>query len=109
MSSETKRNMSSNGETLQHKVLITNPQGLHMRPSAAFAEMAGRYQSSVTVYHEGRSVNGKSLWDLLLLAATPGSELILEVAGPDAEDALGALISLLNKPPEELPPVEPSS
>jgi phosphotransferase system HPr (HPr) family protein len=89
-----------NGVPLQRKVIITNPHGLHMRPSAAFVELAGHYQSTVNVIRDGRSVNGKSLWDLLLLAAEPGTELILEADGPDAGDALEALAALLAKPPD---------
>jgi len=89
------------GESLQQKVVITNPQGLHMRPSAAFVELASRYQSSVTVSLDGRVVNGKSLWDLLMLAAMPGSELLVEVSGPDASTALEALVACLRAPPPE--------
>lgn len=91
-----------NRAPLLRKVLLANPHGLHMRPSAAFVELAGRFESSVTVHHDGRTVNGKSLWDLLLLAAMPGSELTLEVDGPDASQALDALSQLLaSAPPEE--------
>jgi phosphotransferase system HPr (HPr) family protein len=92
-------------DRLRHKVVITNPQGLHMRPSAALAELAGRFQSTITVSVNGKSVNGKSLWDLMLLAAMPGSELTLEVDGPDAPAALDALVALLSAPP---PPEEGS-
>jgi len=72
-----------------------------MRPSAAFVETAGRFQSTVNVKHEGRTVNGKSLWDLLLLAAMPGSELTIEVDGPDASAALDALVTVLETIPED--------
>lgn len=88
-----------NGAPLQRRVQLANPQGLHMRPSAAFVELAGRFESNVTVSHEGKRVNGKSLWDLLLLAAMPGSELTLEADGPDAPEALAALSDLLSTPP----------
>jgi phosphotransferase system HPr (HPr) family protein len=98
-----------NGSGLRRNVLITNPQGLHMRPSAAFAELAGRFQSSVTVHYEGKAVNGKSLWDLMLLAAMPNTEVTLEVDGPDAVAALEALVALLQAPPEgEVPPAGPA-
>ncbi len=72
-----------NGAPLQQKVVISNPQGFHMRPMAAFAQLAARFQSSVKVSREGQSVNGKSILDLMLLAAAQGTELTLEVAGPD--------------------------
>src|SRR6516165_11482415 len=92
-----------NGVPLQHKVVITNPQGFHMRPMAAFAQLASRFESSVKVSREGQSVNGKSILDLMLLAAAQGTELTLEVAGPDGREALDALVKLLKTPIEEEP------
>jgi phosphotransferase system HPr (HPr) family protein len=83
---------------MQRKVVLANPNGLHMRPSAAFVELAGQFESSITVSHAGQTVNGKSVWDLLLLGATGGSELTLEADGPDAEQALDALAELLSRP-----------
>jgi phosphocarrier protein len=90
-----------NGVPLVQKVVINNPQGFHMRPMAAFAQLASRFESSVKVSREGQSVNGKSILDLMLLAAAQGTELTLEVAGPDAQAALSALVNVLNTPPEE--------
>jgi phosphotransferase system HPr (HPr) family protein len=91
-----------NGHPLERKVFVTNPQGFHMRPIAAFAQLAGRFQSRVTVARDGQAVDGKSILDLMLLAAPQGSELTLNVEGPDAESALDALAALLQAaPPEE--------
>ena len=83
------------GEPLRQTVRITNPQGFHMRPITAFAQCAAAFVSSVTVSREGRTVNGKSPWDLMLMLSPPGSELTVEVDGPDAPDALAALVALL--------------
>jgi len=88
-----------NEVTLTRTVLLANPFGLHMRPSAAFVELAGRFNCNVTVTYNGQTVDGKSLWDLMLLAAMPGSELTLEVEGPDAPRALEALATFLSTPP----------
>jgi len=90
-----------NGQPLRQTVLISNTQGLHMRPAAAFAETAGRFRSNVTVHYEGKAVNGKSLWDLMLLAAMPNTEVTVEVDGPDAPAALDALVAVLRAPPPE--------
>jgi phosphotransferase system HPr (HPr) family protein len=90
-----------NGDPLWRTVCIANPNGLHLRPSAAFVQMAERFESNVTLHHEGRSANGKSLWDLIGLAVMPGCELTLEVAGPDAPQALDALATLLSTPPAD--------
>jgi phosphocarrier protein HPr len=96
-----------NGPPLLQKVVITNPQGFHMRPMAAFAQLASRFDSSVKVSREGQSVNGKSILDLMLLAAAQGTELTLEVAGPDAQAALDALVQLLKTPVGEEAPEGP--
>ena len=80
-----------------------------MRPMAAFAQLAARFDSNVTVSRPGQSVNGKSILDLMLLAAAQGTELTLEVAGPDAATALDALVNLLKTPVEEDSPEPPVS
>lgn len=88
-----------NSAPLQRIVHLANPNGLHMRPIAAFVELAERFQSNITVGYDGKCVNGKSAWDLMLLAALPGAELLLEADGPDAGQALDALAQLLATPP----------
>lgn len=90
-----------NGEPLRRVVTVANPQGLHMRPAAAFAKAARQYSSTVTVSRDDRSVNGKSQIDLLLLAAEPGAQLTLEVSGDDAPLALDALGAILESVFEE--------
>ena len=93
-----------NGAPMQRRVIVVNPQGMHMRPIAAFVELAGRFQTDVTVTHNGNgnSVNGKSIWDWMTLSAEVGSELTLEADGPDAPAALEALAGLIST----VPPVE---
>lgn len=95
------------GHSYQRTVRITNPQGLHMRPISAFAEMASRFDCTVTVTKDGRRVNGKSPLELMFLAAEQGSELLLEASGSDAEAALDALAALLDRMPDEEPPDNP--
>jgi phosphotransferase system HPr (HPr) family protein len=90
-----------NGDPLQRKVRIINPQGFHMRPIAAFAQLAARFQTDVKVSYGDQSVNGKSILDLMLLGAAQGAELTLEASGPDAEPALDALVKLLDTPLSE--------
>jgi phosphocarrier protein HPr len=98
-----------NGETLQHKVTITNPMGFHMRPAAAFAKRAAEFQSAVTVAKDDKRVNGKSWLELMLLAAEQGSEVLVEVSGSDARAALPALVELLAAPSmADDPPAEPT-
>jgi phosphotransferase system HPr (HPr) family protein len=86
------------GESQETKVKITNPQGFHIRPMSAFAETAARYKSNVTVHKDNLSVNGKSIWELMMLAAEQGTELTIRAQGSDAAEALAALVQVINTP-----------
>jgi|SRR5215207_1826839 len=83
---------------LRATVVVRNPQGLHMRPAMIFARIATRFRSNVTVRAQDRAVNGKSLLNLMTLAALPGTELVLEVSGEDAAAALPVLTKALAAP-----------
>jgi phosphotransferase system HPr (HPr) family protein len=71
---------------------------LHLRPATAFAKLARQYESKITLHRDDRVVNGKSQVELILLAAEPGAQVILEVDGPDADAALPVLADLLGRP-----------
>jgi phosphocarrier protein HPr len=85
-----------NGQTLRRKVIVTDPQGLHLRPLAAFAQLAAKFRSVVFVCKDDEKFDGRSPIQLMLLAAVQGTELTLEVSGDDAEQAIGALADLLS-------------
>jgi phosphotransferase system HPr (HPr) family protein len=81
---------------LQRKITITNPQGLHMRPLAAFVQAANQFPCDVFVSkHPSQRINGKSMIHLLGLAAESGTELLLEVSGPEADKAIDVLMDIL--------------
>jgi phosphotransferase system HPr (HPr) family protein len=101
-----------NGATLRQKVRIANLQGLHIRPATAFVELARQFQSNVFVSKEGQRVDAKlSPLELLLLGALQGTELSIEANGPDAQEALKALVAfleeLIQEDVEEQPPLPP--
>jgi phosphotransferase system HPr (HPr) family protein len=86
-----------NGTPLQSTVIIRNAQGLHIRPIKAFVELVGKFQSTVFVTKPGgQRVDGRSPLGLMGLLAEQGTELVLEVCGPDQQQALDALVALLN-------------
>jgi phosphotransferase system HPr (HPr) family protein len=66
-----------------------------MRPAAAFAQAARAFHAAVTVYNGDKRADGKSPWELILLVAGPGAELVVEAAGDDADAALQRLSELL--------------
>jgi phosphocarrier protein HPr len=83
------------GDTHRRTVTITSPHGLHLRPIQAFVEVANQYQCEVSVSKDAQRANGKSVLNLLELVALPGTQLILEVTGPDAVQAIDPLAEAL--------------
>jgi phosphocarrier protein len=74
---------------------IVNGLGLHARAAAKFVKLAGTFASQIRVTRGQRTVDGKSILGLLLLAAARGSAIDIAADGPDealALDALGALV-----------------
>ncbi|NDH06268.1 HPr family phosphocarrier protein [bacterium] len=88
--------MSDAGQNLLKRVVkIKNPNGFHMRPKAAFVEAASRFISDVKLVWEGQTFNGKSMFELMLVAAPEDSEVLIEVFGPDSHSALDELEKVL--------------
>ncbi|MEJ7638657.1 MAG: HPr family phosphocarrier protein [Singulisphaera sp.] len=79
----------------RRRVVVVNAYGLHMRPAGKFVGLANSFRSEVRVDSGGAEVNGKSILDMVGLAAECGTTLDLEARGPDAEAALDALADLV--------------
>lgn len=79
------------------EVEITNRQGLHARPVMKFVDLAARFEAAITVDRgpDSEQVDGKSPMHMMLLAAPMGSRLRITAAGPDATQALEALVALV--------------
>ncbi|MCB1616923.1 MAG: HPr family phosphocarrier protein [Pseudomonadales bacterium] len=76
---------------------IINKLGLHARAASKFASTASRFGCSIQVSKNGeKTVDGKSIMSLMLLAAAKGSELKICCDGDDALDALNALCELIS-------------
>jgi phosphocarrier protein len=79
----------------RREVQITNRLGLHARAAARFVHTANRFTSRVTVTRDGRTMDGKSILGVLLLAASQGTRLELAADGTDEAAALTALAALV--------------
>ncbi len=79
----------------RRRVVVINAYGLHMRPAGKFVALANTFRSEVQVDSGEAKVNGKSILDMVGLAAECGTSLDLEARGPDAEAALDALARLV--------------
>ncbi len=78
-------------------VRVANPVGLHIRPAYLIARLASRYESAIEIIKDGQSVNGKSVLEILMLAATQGTVLTVLARGRDADQAVAALTPVIEQ------------
>jgi len=76
-------------------VKIKNADGLHMRPAMQFVDIASRFESDITVSNTENEVDGKSIMQMSMLAATCGTKLRIKAEGTDAKEAVDALRELV--------------
>ncbi len=89
-------NASANSnDAIERKVSIVNRLGLHARAAAKLVTLAAKYQADVQVRKDGKTVSGKSIMGVMMLAAAQGSSVTLIASGSDAEQALDALAALI--------------
>ncbi len=74
---------------------IINKLGLHARASAKLTQAASAFRSEIWLTRNERRVNAKSIMGVMMLAAGKGSSVTIEAVGPDAEQALAALLQLI--------------
>ncbi len=83
---------------VSQKVMLTNPTGLHLRPAGMFCEEAMKYDSRI-IFTYGKNGNGeanaKSILSILGACVRPGDEITIICEGPDEDDAMNALVSLV--------------
>jgi len=83
---------------VERRVVVRNKNGLHARPSSVLAEAALRFtDTELTLRRDETEVDAKSIMELLLLAAGPGTELTLIASGPSATEAVEALADLFGR------------
>ena len=78
------------------EVMVQNQVGLHARPATFFIQKANEFKSSIWVEKEERRVNAKSLLGVLSLGIVKGTAITLIADGPDEEEAVNALVELIN-------------
>ena len=79
------------------ELTIVNKLGIHAWPAALFVKTANRFACDIFVEKDGEKINGKSIMGLMMLAAGPGSKLILHAHGADALQALAELEALVKR------------
>ncbi|MDD5613596.1 MAG: HPr family phosphocarrier protein [Candidatus Omnitrophica bacterium] len=79
------------------RLTVVSKQGLHARPAAIFVETANKFSSKVTVKKADSEVSGKSILNILTLGVECGDEIVLEVEGEDADEAIQLLEEVLTR------------
>lgn len=74
---------------------IHTENGLHIRPAEALARLANRFSSRVEIVFESQRVDAKSIMEMLTLGAGQGAVLQVEACGDDAQQAIEAILSLV--------------
>jgi len=86
------------GKSAKHcELTVSNKLGIHARPAAMFVKTANRFNCEIFVEKDGEKVNGKSIMGLMMLAAGPGSKIMVSAEGDDGPEALHELEALLKR------------
>jgi phosphocarrier protein HPr len=84
-------------QMVSREVVVGIPQGLHARPADQLAREARKWQSRIELSSAAQRADGKSILELLTLAAEAGTRLVVEATGPDAREAVEAIGSLFER------------
>lgn len=77
---------------IKETVEVVNPSGLHARSAKELVDRAGDYESTVVLKHDEIEASADSIMEVMMLAASPGTQIELHIDGPDEEDAADELI-----------------
>jgi phosphocarrier protein HPr len=80
----------------QQEVMIINKLGLHARASAKLTQLASSFKCKVMFSRNNRRVNAKSIMGVMMLAAAKGTTITIETDGADEDEAMHALLNLIN-------------
>jgi len=85
----------------KQEVEIINRLGLHARASAKLTQLASSFSCEVWMERDGRRVNAKSIMGVMMLAAAKGARVTNDTEGENAQEALDAVVALINERFEE--------
>jgi len=81
---------------MQQDAQIINKLGLHARASAKLTQLASQYPCEIWLSRNGRRVNAKSIMGVMMLAAAKGATISIETNGEREQEALNAIVALIN-------------
>ena len=81
---------------IRRPITIINKLGLHARATAKLVATASEFDSTVRVCGKGREVDAKNIMQVMMLAASKGTDVELMADGPDEQEAIDALVALID-------------
>ncbi|MCO6045873.1 HPr family phosphocarrier protein [Aeoliella sp. ICT_H6.2] len=75
--------------------VVTSKNGLHIRPAEQLARLANRFAAHIGLIHESQRVDAKSIMEMLTLGAREGACVVIEARGSDAQEAVDAILALV--------------
>ncbi|MBO66961.1 MAG: HPr family phosphocarrier protein [Acidiferrobacteraceae bacterium] len=79
---------------IQRSVTVINKLGLHARASAQLVKLAGTFNSNIWLTLDHQTANGKNIMELMMLAASQGSKIVVTAEGTDAANAVADIETL---------------
>lgn len=79
----------------EETTIVVNQQGVHMRPSMIVIDVASQFQSNITLTKEDQEVNAKSIMEVTMLAAVCGDNIIVKAEGDDEQEAVSAIVAVI--------------
>ncbi|WP_261844109.1 HPr family phosphocarrier protein [Aliamphritea ceti] len=80
----------------EQQLTIINKLGLHARAAAKLINLTSKFSCDIQLAKDGRQVDGKSIMSVMMLAASKGTELTISTDGEDEQEALSAIVELIN-------------
>ncbi len=87
---------------MEKTFVLNDPLGFHARPAAVVVGIFAKAQSKVSITAKGKTVDGKSILQVLSLGVKGGDEVIISIDGPDADEVFA---TMLQKASESNPPL----
>ena len=78
------------------KTKVINPQGMHMRPAQVFVNEMGKFKSDVTILCSGKTINAKSIMNLMAACIKQGCEIEIQCSGEQEHEALARAVELVD-------------
>lgn len=75
--------------------VVSSKNGLHIRPAEQLARLANRFAAQIGLVYESQRVDAKSIMDMLTLGAREGASVVVEARGSDAQEAVEAILALV--------------